>query len=281
MNSSVPTTVPCVTLGAPCPRRRLSVTGLVGATSVGPIVSARDDRVGRRPDDGTCDAEVHDDGAAVGGQHDVGRLQVAMDDAGLMGGHQTGSDFARNRDGDRQRDGQRAQGRAPRSSPAMNGIVRVLDAVDLAEIVNADDVAMRDLAREQQFALEPRLDVGGGRRIGHGVRPDDFQRDGDLSSLSQAWYTAPMPRPMPSNWMMRYRGPNVFPAESGLVPAPVCPASVHAGIRPTRARLIGQVIAMVGRHHRDRCCTLRGSGAAGQQAGLARASYARIPAGRP
>ena len=30
----------------------------------------------------------------------------------------------------------------------------VLDAVDLAEVVNADDVLVRDLAREQQLVLE-------------------------------------------------------------------------------------------------------------------------------
>ena len=36
----------------------------------------------------------------------------------------------------------------------------VLDAVDLAEIVNADDVLVRDLARQQQLALEAPLDFG-------------------------------------------------------------------------------------------------------------------------
>ena len=41
----------------------------------------------------------------------------------------------------------------------------VLDAVDLAEVVNADDVLVRDLAREQQLALEAPLDLGGRRRI--------------------------------------------------------------------------------------------------------------------
>ena len=36
----------------------------------------------------------------------------------------------------------------------------VLDAVDLAEVVNADDVLVRDLAGQQQFALEAALDFG-------------------------------------------------------------------------------------------------------------------------
>ena len=35
----------------------------------------------------------------------------------------------------------------------------VLDAVDLAEVVDADDVLVRDLAREQQFALEAPLEL--------------------------------------------------------------------------------------------------------------------------
>ena len=40
----------------------------------------------------------------------------------------------------------------------------VLDAVDLAEVVNADDVLVRDLAGEQQLALEAPLDFGRGMR---------------------------------------------------------------------------------------------------------------------
>ena len=43
----------------------------------------------------------------------------------------------------------------------------VLDAADLTEIVNADDVPVRDLPREQQLALETPLDFGRRLRIGH------------------------------------------------------------------------------------------------------------------
>ena len=43
----------------------------------------------------------------------------------------------------------------------------VLDAVDLAEVVNADDVLVRDLAREQQLALEAPLDFS--RRVGSAI----------------------------------------------------------------------------------------------------------------
>ena len=41
----------------------------------------------------------------------------------------------------------------------------VLDAVDLSEVVNADDVLVRDLTRQEQFLLEAPLDVLRGGRI--------------------------------------------------------------------------------------------------------------------
>ena len=52
----------------------------------------------------------------------------------------------------------------------------VLDAVDLAQVVNADDVLVGDLPGEQQFLLEPALDVARGGRISGHFRPDHFQR---------------------------------------------------------------------------------------------------------
>ena len=55
----------------------------------------------------------------------------------------------------------------------------VLDAVDLAEVVNADDVLVRDLAREQQLALEAALDFRGRRRIRHHLGPNHLDRDRD------------------------------------------------------------------------------------------------------
>jgi len=77
----------------------------------------------------------------------------------------------------------------------------VLDAVDLAEVVDADDVPVRDLPGEQQFPLEPLLDLLGGRRIRHRLRADDLDRDRDFQLLVPAWYTDPMP-PAPSRRMM-------------------------------------------------------------------------------
>ena len=51
----------------------------------------------------------------------------------------------------------------------------VLDAADVAEIVNADDVPVRDLPREQQLALETALDFGRRLWIGHHLRANDLE----------------------------------------------------------------------------------------------------------
>ena len=63
----------------------------------------------------------------------------------------------------------------------------VLDAVDLAEIVNADDVLVGDLPRQQQFLLEPLLDVR--RRAAAASNPVriTFSATATPSSASQAW----------------------------------------------------------------------------------------------
>ncbi len=51
-----------------------------------------------------------------------------------------------------------------------------LDAVDLAEVVDAHDVLVRHLAREQQFLLEAALQHGGRRGVRRHLRPDDLDR---------------------------------------------------------------------------------------------------------
>ena len=53
----------------------------------------------------------------------------------------------------------------------------VLDAVDLAKVVNPDDVLVGDLAREQQLALEAALDIPRGDRIGRDLGADHLHRD--------------------------------------------------------------------------------------------------------
>src|SRR5215203_5785649 len=100
-----------------------------------------------------------------------------MDDAGLMRRLQTGGDLAA-----KLQRGRHVE--TPEFAQHMREIGavderhrQILDAVDLAEIVNADDVAMRDLARQQELLLEPALDFVRGRAVAPGVDFDYFQRD--------------------------------------------------------------------------------------------------------
>jgi hypothetical protein len=55
----------------------------------------------------------------------------------------------------------------------------VLDAADLAEVMNPDDVLVGDLPGEQQLALESPFDFSRGLRLGHHFRPDHFDGDRD------------------------------------------------------------------------------------------------------
>ena len=52
----------------------------------------------------------------------------------------------------------------------------VLEAVDLADVVDADDVLVRDLAGEQQLLLEPLLEHPGGLRVGGHFGADGLER---------------------------------------------------------------------------------------------------------
>ena len=54
-----------------------------------------------------------------------------------------------------------------------------LEAVHLAQIVDAQDVGVRHLSGEHDFALEPALHLLAAGRIDHGLGADDLERDGD------------------------------------------------------------------------------------------------------
>ncbi len=125
------------------------------------------------------DAEVHDRRHIVNADHDVGGLQVAMHDAGFVRRDQAGDDATRDvqRAPDRQRLCSFEDGREIRALDERHR--DVLDAVDVAEIVNSNDVRVRDLARQQQFALETTFDLG--RRSGSdgNLGADHLDSDGD------------------------------------------------------------------------------------------------------
>ena len=77
----------------------------------------------------------------------------------------------------------------------------VLDAVDLAEIVNANDVLVRHLPRQHSSRLNRRSTSAA--LLGSAVTSGRMTliATATPSSASQAWYTAPMP-PTPSSRMM-------------------------------------------------------------------------------
>ncbi len=90
--------------------------------------------------------------------HDVCGLQVAVNNAGLVRGRQTGDHDARSRI-------VRPTSSLPFSLEDRGEVFAlevghrdVLDAVQLAEIVDADDVLVGDLPREQQLLLEAALE---------------------------------------------------------------------------------------------------------------------------
>ena len=101
-------------------------------------------------------------------------FEIAVHDAHLVRGAQAGHYLARQRQGP-------GDGQLPlrREQTRQIGAVHerhrdVLDAVDLAEVVNADDVGVRDLAREHQLALEAALELLRRQRVR--VRLDHLQR---------------------------------------------------------------------------------------------------------
>ena len=112
------------------------------------------------------DAEVHHVGAAAFVQHDVLRLQVAMDHTFGVRSFQRSTDLGH--------DVGRFRGLEfflPTKEALQVLALDVLhgdelDPVGLSEIKNANDVFMSDLAREDQFLLEAPQNFGIGRHVG-------------------------------------------------------------------------------------------------------------------
>ncbi len=123
----------------------------------------------------TRDPEVGDDRLLGVVDEDVGGLEIAVDDASLVRGAKARHDLP----GERQRAGHRQlafRGQQTREIGAVDERHRdVLDAVDLAHVVDADDVGMRDLPREHELALEPSLQLLRGQRIR--IRLDHLERE--------------------------------------------------------------------------------------------------------
>ena len=126
------------------------------------------------------DAEVHDQGVArVLLDHDVFGLEVAMHDTLRVGRFQTCGHLRH--DAGRARDVELAF--APQQIgqrlPVDERHRQVLHALDVADVVNAHHVLVRDLAREQELALEALLEIACGGGVGLQRGPDQFHRDAD------------------------------------------------------------------------------------------------------
>ncbi len=100
-----------------------------------------------------------------------------MHDAGFMRGHQAGCHITDDpkSGADRELAFLLQHGREIRPLEIRHR--DVLDAVDFPEVVNADDVLVGDLAREDQFLLEPPLHFARGSRIARRFRANHFQCD--------------------------------------------------------------------------------------------------------
>ena len=108
------------------------------------------------------------------------RYRIAMHDTGIVCSLKAGGDLAN----DRHHPGNGQSWRIAQDGCEIRAFdVRhrdVLDAVDLAEVVDADDVLVGDLAGEQELLLEATLDVMRSVGIVRRFGPNDFQCDGDV-----------------------------------------------------------------------------------------------------
>ena len=134
---------------------------------------------------GSGDPEVHDHGL-VGAvlDHDVGRLEVPVNDARVVRRDETGDHSASDPHDLFDRESARAllQDRGE-LDPVDVGHRDVLDAADLPHVVDAHDVGVGDLPGEQELALEALLEVARQLRIGGDLGAHDLDRDPDPELL--------------------------------------------------------------------------------------------------
>ena len=126
---------------------------------------------------GPRDAEVHDHRLLVGVDHHVFGLQVTVDDSRLVCGNEPFRYLLRDLECPRYGQPTFLAQHVRQVASFDERHRQVLDAVDLADVVNADDVLVRDLARKQKLTLETMLELGRYPGIGADFRFDDFERD--------------------------------------------------------------------------------------------------------
>jgi hypothetical protein len=188
-----------------------------------------------------------------------------MDDARLVRGLQAGDDLFR--DGNGPWNGQPSFAlQNSREVVALDVRHRdVLDAVDLAEIVDAHDVLVRHLARQQQLALEAPLEIARGLRVRRDLRPDDLQGDRDAELVVPCLIDgAHSARAEQTDEVVpgSERGPRLKRARRGLVPwrsagRSVTGSGARARLSAAASRRLGRrtvtcTVAITSREARDR-----------------------------
>ena len=120
------------------------------------------------------ESEIHDDDLAAAVDHHVGRFQVAVQHAFFVGGGQAGAELARGLD--RLVHGQASDAAQQRAEilaiHELHG--DVVQAFGDADVVDAADVGVRDLARDADFVVEARE----GAIVGGGGLGQEFQGHG-------------------------------------------------------------------------------------------------------
>ena len=114
--------------------------------------------------------EVENLHLAVARHEDVGRFQIAMDDPALVRRGETAADLGGevDRGAERQRRSRNAVGECAAVEQFACGIGR---AIVHADVVDGDDVGMRERGHRARFAVEPIAQF----RIGNGGGREDFQ----------------------------------------------------------------------------------------------------------
>ena len=117
------------------------------------------------------ESEVHDDDLAAAVDHDIGGFQVAVEDAFVVGGGQPGAEFAGGLDGlvDGQASDAAEEGAEIFAIDELHG--DVMQAFGDADVVDAADVGVGDLARDADFVVE----AGEGAIVGGGGLGEEFR----------------------------------------------------------------------------------------------------------
>ena len=150
------------------------------------VLEGAKNRPGERMDrcrrGGARDAEIGQQGAAVGGDHDVSRLEITVNHACRVRRRQPGRDLPRH--------GQDLPHRHPAFVSKDRGEIRALNELhgevqhlrDLAEIVDPHHAGVRHLPRQLELALEAILQVPH-LEGGDTAQPNQFERDRDSEGL--------------------------------------------------------------------------------------------------